>query len=163
MITQILKSDYTDYKQIPFCVICSYNLGNRFFYKIRIKSSLFNHCLSSPLTNHLIVLTFFNCSVNHYHMTIWARKKKWYFIPLLVFVVITALLTIFGNRGLIRVYKLSKERDSLKAYNGKIKTENDALGEEIQRLKTDNKYIEMIARKEMGMIGKNEVVYQFEK
>ena len=96
-------------------------------------------------------------------MTVWARKKKWYFIPLLVFVVMTALLTIFGNRGLIRVYKLSKERDSLKAYNGKVKAENDALGEEIQRLKTDNKYIEMIARKEMGMIGKNEVVYQFEK
>jgi len=96
-------------------------------------------------------------------MIIWARKKKWYFIPLLVFVVITALLTIFGNRGLIRVYKLSKERDSINVYNGKLKAENDALGEEIQRLKADNKYIEMIARKEMGMIGKNEVVYQFEK
>jgi len=96
-------------------------------------------------------------------MIIWARKKKWYFIPLLVFVVITAWLTIFGNRGLIRVYKLSKERDSINVYNGKLKAENDALGEEIQRLKADNKYIEMIARKEMGMIGKNEVVYQFEK
>ena len=96
-------------------------------------------------------------------MIIWARKKKWYFIPLLVFVVITAWLTIFGNRGLIRVYKLSKERDSINVYNGKLKAENDVLGEEIQRLKADNKYIEMIARKEMGMIGKNEVVYQFEK
>jgi len=96
-------------------------------------------------------------------MIIWARKKKWYFIPLLVFVVITAWLTIFGNRGLIRVYKLSKERDSINVYNGKLKAENDALGEEIQRLKADNKYIEMIARKEMGMIGKNEMVYQFEK
>ena len=96
-------------------------------------------------------------------MIIWARKKKWYFIPLLVFVVMTALLTIFGNRGLIRVYKLSKERDSINVYNGKLKAENDALGEEIQRLKADNKYIEMIARKEMGMIGKNEMVYQFEK
>lgn len=84
-------------------------------------------------------------------------------MPLLVFVVITALLTIFGNRGLVRVYKLSKERDSIKASNGKIKAENDALREEIQRLQSDNKYIEMIARKEMGMIGKNEVVYQFEK
>jgi len=96
-------------------------------------------------------------------MIIWARKKKWYFIPLLVFVVITAWLTIFGNRGLIRVYKLSKERDSINVYNGKLKAENDVLGEEIQRLKADNKYIEMIARKEMGMIGKNEMVYQFEK
>ncbi len=96
-------------------------------------------------------------------MAIWRGKKKRYFIPLLLFIVITVLLTIFGDRGLVRIYKLSKNRDSIKAYNEKIKTENAAMREEIERLKSDDKYMELVARKELGMIGKNEVVYQFEK
>ena len=91
----------------------------------------------------------------------WNKKK--YFISLSLFVAIVGLLTIFGDRGLIRVYKLSKERDSIKNYNEKIKAENTAMKEEMELLKTDDKYIELIARKELGMIGTNELVYQFEK
>ena len=78
-------------------------------------------------------------------------------------VAIIALLTIFGDRGLIRIYKLSKERDSIKTYNEQIREENASMKDEIHRLKTDDKYIEIIARKELGMVGKNELVYQFEK
>lgn len=96
-------------------------------------------------------------------MAFWRRKKKIYFIPLLIVIAIIALLTIFGDRGLIRIYKLSKERDSIKTYNEKIKEENTAMRDEIQRLKTDDRYIETIARKELGMVGRNELVYQFEK
>ena len=96
-------------------------------------------------------------------MAFWRRKKKIYFIPLLIVIAIISLLTIFGDRGLIRIYKLSKERYSIKTYNEKIKEDNIAMRDEIQRLKTDDKYIEMIARKELGMVGKNELVYQFEK
>jgi cell division protein FtsB len=95
-------------------------------------------------------------------MAFW-RRKKIYFSPLLIVISIIALLTIFGDRGLIRIYKLSKERDSIKTYNEKIREESAAMKDEIHRLKTDDKYIEMIARKELGMVGKNELVYQFEK
>ena len=91
----------------------------------------------------------------------WNKKKI--FISLSLFVAIVGLLTIFGDRGLIRVYKLSKERDSIKNYNEKIKAENTAMKEEMELLKNDDKYIELIARKELGMIGRNELVYQFEK
>jgi len=91
----------------------------------------------------------------------WNKRK--YFISLSLFVAIVGLLTIFGDRGLIRVYKLSKERDSIKNYNERIKAENTAMKEEMELLKTDDKYIELIARKELGMVGRNELVYQFEK
>ncbi|MBI5285986.1 MAG: septum formation initiator family protein [Deltaproteobacteria bacterium] len=73
------------------------------------------------------------------------------------------LLTIFGERGLLRIYYLSRERDSIKAHNTSLKAENEALSEEIQRLKYDRRYIEAIARKELGMVGVNEIVYQFEE
>lgn len=95
-------------------------------------------------------------------MAFW-RRKKIYLSPLLIVIAIIALLTIFGDRGLIRIYKLSKERDSIKTYNEQIRAENAAMKDEIHRLKTDDKYIEVIARKELGMVGKNELVYQFEK
>jgi len=95
-------------------------------------------------------------------MAFW-RRKKIYFSPLLIVISIIALLTIFGDRGLIRIYKLSKERDSIKTYNEQIREENAAMKDEIHRLKTDDKYIEIIARKELGMVGKNELVYQFDK
>ena len=95
-------------------------------------------------------------------MAFW-RRKNIYFSPLLIVISIIALLTIFGDRGLIRIYKLSKERDSIKTYNEQIREENAAMKDEIHRLKTDDKYIEIIARKELGMVGKNELVYQFEK
>ena len=95
-------------------------------------------------------------------MAFW-RRKKIYLSPLLIIIAIIALLTIFGDRGLIRIYKLSQERDSIKTYNEQIRAENAAMKDEIHRLKTDDKYIESIARKELGMVGKNELVYQFEK
>ncbi|MBI5048181.1 MAG: septum formation initiator family protein [Deltaproteobacteria bacterium] len=96
-------------------------------------------------------------------MALWNGKKKRYFIPLLLFIVIIGLMTILGDRGLIRIYKLSKERDAIRIHNEKIKAENTAIRDEIERLKNDNRYIEMVARKELGMVGKNEMVYQFEK
>jgi cell division protein FtsB len=96
-------------------------------------------------------------------MAFWTGKKKKYFIPLLLFVVVIGLMTILGDRGLIRIYKLSKERDVIRMYNEKSKADNAATRDEIERLKNDNRYIEMVARKELGMVGKNEMVYQFEK
>ena len=38
---------------------------------------------------------------------------------------------------------------------------NRALKQEINLLKTDRNYIEALARKELGMVGDGEVVYQF--
>ncbi|OGP09113.1 MAG: hypothetical protein A2056_00060 [Deltaproteobacteria bacterium GWA2_42_85] len=96
-------------------------------------------------------------------MAVKLCKKKKHYILLSLFVVILFFITIFGERGLIRLYKLSRERDSILGYKKKIETENASLRNEIDLLKNDDKYIEVVARKELGMIGKNELVYQFEK
>lgn len=97
------------------------------------------------------------------HMAVKHNKGKRHYILLSLFVVILFFITIFGERGLIRLYKLSRERDSILGYKKKIETENASLRNEIDLLKNDDKYIEVVARKELGMIGKNELVYQFEK
>ena len=52
------------------------------------------------------------------------------------------------------------------AYTERIRQlteENQALLVEIDRLRTDKKYIESVARKQFNMIKPNEVIYRFEK
>lgn len=86
-------------------------------------------------------------------------------IPLLAAVVLVAVaaFAVFGDNGLLDVYKMRKERDGILAYNTAIEAENKGLEEQIALLKTDKRYIGRIARKELGMLGKNEMIYRFEE
>ncbi|MCP4366889.1 MAG: septum formation initiator family protein [Deltaproteobacteria bacterium] len=68
------------------------------------------------------------------------------------------LLIVFAENGLIDLQSLRKERDRLVEKNESLARDNLVLYNEIERLKNDDKYIENIARRELGMIGKNEVI-----
>lgn len=67
---------------------------------------------------------------------------------------------VFGDRGYLDVYRLRAQRNAILKYNKSLEQENRLLEEKIERLKTDKRYIGHIARTELGMIGKNEVVYR---
>ena len=71
------------------------------------------------------------------------------------------LVIIFGDRGLVEVGHLKGERDRLLRDNHALKEKNLALRREIERLKTDPAYIEHVARQELGMIGRDEVIIRF--
>ena len=71
------------------------------------------------------------------------------------------LVIIFGDRGLVEVGHLKGERDRLLRDNHVLKEKNLALRWEIERLKTDPAYIEHVARQELGMIGRDEVIVRF--
>jgi cell division protein FtsB/cell division protein DivIC len=43
-----------------------------------------------------------------------------------------------------------------------MEEENRKLKEEVRRLQTERKYIEEIARKELGMVKEGEIIYQFD-
>lgn len=77
--------------------------------------------------------------------------------------VAVAAFAVFGDNGLLDVYKMRKERDGIIAYNTALEAENKGLEEQIALLKTDKRYIGRIARKELGMLGKNEMIYRFEE
>lgn len=78
-------------------------------------------------------------------------------------ILLVAALAVFGNRGLLDVYRLGKDRDSILSYNRSLEDENRDLEEQIELLKTDRRYIGYIARKELNMIGRNEAVYKLEE
>lgn len=68
------------------------------------------------------------------------------------------LLIVFAENGLVDLNSLRKERDRLVEKNESLAMDNLVLYNEIERLKNDDKYIENIARQELGMIGKDEMI-----
>jgi len=87
-------------------------------------------------------------------------KKRMYLIPA-GFILLFLSFTIFGERGLLRIYHLNHEKDDILARATQLKAENDQLKREIEALKTDRRYIESLARKDFGLVRKNEIIYQF--
>ena len=65
---------------------------------------------------------------------------------------------IFGEHGLADLRFLKQEHDRLVEENLQITRENQAISIEIHRLKHDPDYIESIARRELGMIGRDEII-----
>ena len=68
------------------------------------------------------------------------------------------LFIVFGENGLTDLYKLKMKKDNLSKKNNEFKKKNLSLYREIERLKNDPGYVEDIARKELGVIGKDEVI-----
>ncbi len=73
------------------------------------------------------------------------------------------LIIIFGDKGINDLRELKTERSRLIGINLELERENQRLYREIKRLKTDPAYIENIARRELGMVGKGEVIIRSSK
>jgi cell division protein FtsB len=69
----------------------------------------------------------------------------------------------FGERGLIHLYRMDKERQAYLKKIQKLENDNRKLMEQIKRLQNDKEYIESIARKELGLIKDNEIIFRFKK
>jgi cell division protein FtsB len=82
---------------------------------------------------------------------------------LVVFLIFMALLITFGNRGIVDNYLMSKRLAQLKLQNSMIVVESDELKRKILLLRSDLTYIESIARNELGMVKKGDVVYRLSK
>lgn len=85
------------------------------------------------------------------------RLPWWAVVLILVFMA----LALFGERGVLRVLEASRHRDTLQGEILALEAKNGDLKKEIQALRSDKKYIEDIARQELGMMGENEVIFVF--
>ena len=79
---------------------------------------------------------------------------------LIVLVLLMGALITFGDRGLIDNYRMNEKLMSLKKNNHEITLENIALKKNITLLRDNLSYIGMVARSELGMVKKGELVYR---
>jgi cell division protein FtsB len=84
-------------------------------------------------------------------------------IALFLFLVSLLILAFAPGRSLYSQYKVKKEIEAQTAHNRIIEQRNRELSKEIKRLKTDDAYLEQLARKKHGMLRKNEEVYYLKK
>lgn len=69
--------------------------------------------------------------------------------------------TVFGERGLLRIYEMRQEKQRIERGVADLRAENMKLRRSIEALHSDRHQLERIARKELGLVRPNEVIYQF--
>jgi cell division protein FtsB len=85
-------------------------------------------------------------------------KQKFFWSVAFMIILSTLLLIVFGENGLTDRKRLKFRYQQVLSENTAIAKENARLYRQIERLKNDPAYIESIARRELGMIGSNEVI-----
>jgi cell division protein FtsB len=68
---------------------------------------------------------------------------------------------LFGDRGILRALQASRQKSTLQEEVRQLEVINTELRQEIESLRNDRRYLEAIARKELGMVKDDELVYQF--
>lgn len=75
--------------------------------------------------------------------------------------VVILFMIVYSENGFNDWLYLKHEVQSIENANKKLDLANRELARTIERLKTDIGYIEHVARHELGMAGKNELVFRF--
>lgn len=79
---------------------------------------------------------------------------------LLLFLILMGSVILFGSRGVLDNYRLNQKLLDIQKSNGELVVKNDALKKEILLLRSDMRYIEKVARDELGMVRRNDRVYR---
>jgi len=86
-------------------------------------------------------------------------RFHWWWIVLLV---VLSGFALFGDKGVLRLVKTYNHRSELQLQVEQLTAENQHLKQIIESLQNDHATIERIARQELGMVRKDEIVYQFQ-
>lgn len=78
-----------------------------------------------------------------------------------VLVVLAAVQYVFNTTSRTRHTTLTHELDNLKGLNAELAQNNEQRRLQIEGIQHDDRYLEQVARQELGMIRKGEVLYRF--
>lgn len=81
-------------------------------------------------------------------------------VPLLLALLLLGF-ALFGDRGILRALQAGRQKAALQEEVRQLEAANAGLLQEIESLRNDRRYLEAIARKELGMVKDDELVYQF--
>jgi cell division protein FtsB len=84
-------------------------------------------------------------------------------IGMLALSLVAVPVLVLQPQGLPRLRALQKELDEVDAQNADLKREVTRLRVEVKELRDDPAAVERIARDELGMVRRSEVVFQFNR
>lgn len=87
----------------------------------------------------------------------WERLLPW------LGVVLFFCLALLGDKGLLRLWHVADETTRLRTELDTTTAETTLLEKEIRALKTDPRYIERVAREDLGLVRQGEVLYRFKE
>jgi cell division protein FtsB len=79
----------------------------------------------------------------------------------IIFLLALVVASVMGNRSLLRIYQMHRDRAALEREIDQLTVANAALAEEVRALRTDPARVEAIAREELGLVKPGELVYEF--
>jgi len=82
-------------------------------------------------------------------------------LGLLLFAIVFVPVRILEAEGLPRYRALRTELGRTQQNNARLRRELSALEQRVEQLRTDPRALERIARDELGMLRRDEVVFQF--
>ncbi|MGW8160759.1 MAG: FtsB family cell division protein [Desulfobulbales bacterium] len=98
------------------------------------------------------------------HSNITSRDMKLLsYIGLFILALLILWIIFAPGKGIVALHRLQNEMEKLQTANSRLTQENEALQAEIKKLQNDPAFLEEKARKEYGMLKKNEVLYLFDK
>jgi len=80
---------------------------------------------------------------------------------LVLIILFVGFFIVFGNRGLLDNQRLKEKLTELRAETSRLETANNGLKREVVLLRDDLRYIEAVARNELGMLKRGDLIYRF--
>jgi cell division protein FtsB len=80
---------------------------------------------------------------------------------LVLIILIVGFFIVFGNRGLLDNQRLKEKLSELRAENSRFEAVNHSLKREVVLMREDLRYIESVARNELGMVKRGDSIYRF--
>lgn len=80
---------------------------------------------------------------------------------LVLIILFVGFFIIFGNRGLLDNQRLKEKLSELRAENARFEAVNHSLKREVVLMRDDFRYIESVARNELGMVKRGDSIYRF--
>lgn len=78
-------------------------------------------------------------------------------------VLLILFFTVFGERGLLHLWRLRQEKRALEERIFILTHKNRDIRGRIMRLRTDDGFLEKVAREELGLAKEGEIIYRFHR
>jgi len=73
------------------------------------------------------------------------------------------LVVVFGDNGWLELRRMRATHAGLIQENNRLMFENQRMYRSIERMQSDPEFIEDVARRELGMIRRDELIFTFKK